>query len=86
MNQVVFSSAFQRQLRKLIRKDSSLKNKVVKVVKWLIKDINHPSLKLHKLSGENNWSVSVTHDIRLIIHIEGGVVFCLRVGTHDHVY
>jgi len=86
MNQVVLSFAFQRQLKKLVKKNFLLKNKVLKTSKLLAKDINHPSLKLHKLFGENHWSVSVTHDIRMIIHLEGNKIFCLRIGSHDQVY
>ena len=86
MYQLVFSSAFERQLKKLVRKNPKLKNKASKVLKLLRKNINHPLLKLHKLSGENNWSVSVGHSIRLVIHLEKNKIFCLRVGTHDEVY
>lgn len=86
MPELVFSSAFQKQLKKLIKQNPKLKNKTKKVFKLLIKDIRQPSLKLHKLQGENNWSVSVTYNIRMIIHMEGKQIFCLRIGRHDRVY
>lgn len=86
MYQLVFSSAFERQLKKLVRKNPKLKNKISRVLKHLRRKINHASLKLHKLSGENNWSVSVGYDIRLVIHLEKNKIFCLRIGTHNEVY
>jgi len=86
MYQLIFSSAFQRQLKKLIKNNPKLKKRFAKILKYLNKEINHPSLKLHKLSGENNWSLSVSFNIRMIIHLEKNKVFCLRIGSHDEVY
>lgn len=86
MYQLALSSAFQRQLEKLVKKNPDLKTKVSRIFKCLIKDINHPSLKLHKLSGRNNWSVSVTYSVRMIICLDGNRIFCLRIGSHDQVY
>ena len=86
MRRLVFSSVFQRQLKKLVKKNPKLKNKISKTLKILIKNIHHSSLRLHKLSGKNNWSVSVTTNIRIIIHFERNKIYCLRIGTHDQVY
>lgn len=86
MNQLVFASVFQRQLKRLIRKNPQLKNKILLILKQLNKGINNSSLKLHKLSGENNWSLSISYSIRMIIHLEGKCIFCLKIGTHDEVY
>lgn len=86
MNQIILSSAFQRQLKKLLKQNPQLKTKIAKIFKLLIQDISHPALKFHKLSGENNWSVSITYSIRLIIHLEDNQVYCLRLGPHDQVY
>ncbi|MFC1727063.1 type II toxin-antitoxin system YafQ family toxin [Patescibacteria group bacterium] len=86
MYRLVLSSAFQRQLKRLVKRNPRLKGKIKKIFEYLIKNVNHSSLKLHKLSGKNNWSISVTHDIRIIIHLEGDQIFCLRIGSHDQVY
>jgi len=86
MNEVILSSSFDRQLRKLIKNSPSLKKKASKVLKILVEDVHQPSLRLHKLSGESNWAISVTDDIRMIIQFENERVFCLRIGTHDEVY
>lgn len=86
MERLVFSFAFQRQLRKIVNKNPRLKNKINKTLKTLLKDINHPSLRLHKLAGKNNWSISVTESIRIIIHLGENSIYCLRIGTHNQVY
>ncbi len=86
MNQVILSAAFQRQLKRLVRKNPKIKSKVGKTLERLATDINHHRLKLHKLTGENNWSVSADYNLRIVIHREGDQIFCLRIGSHDQVY
>jgi mRNA-degrading endonuclease YafQ of YafQ-DinJ toxin-antitoxin module len=51
MNQLILSSAFQRQLRRLVKKNPQLKDKVAKIFKLLVKDISHSSLRLHKFKA-----------------------------------
>ena len=88
MNQVILSAAFQRQLKRLVRKNPKVKGKVGKTLEHLATDINHHRLKLHKLTkltGENNWSVSAAHKLRIVIHREGDQIFCLRIRSHDQV-
>jgi mRNA-degrading endonuclease YafQ of YafQ-DinJ toxin-antitoxin module len=86
MQKLIFSSAFQQQLKKLVVKNPKLKNKISKTLKLLIKNKNYPSLRLHKLSGKNNWSISATTDIRIIIHFDKNSIYCLRIGAHNQVY
>ncbi|MFC1790576.1 type II toxin-antitoxin system YafQ family toxin [Patescibacteria group bacterium] len=86
MKQLILSSAFQRQLKKLTKKDPSVRIKIQKTLKTLLKNPQHPTLKLHKLGGENNWAVSITYNLRLVIHFSGEKIFCLRLGSHDQVY
>ena len=51
---------FLNRLRKKYRKNSQLRQKVVKQTKLLIQNEKHPSIKLHKLRGKrvNQWSFS----------------------------
>lgn len=84
--EIVVSSAFQRQAKRLVKKNPKLREKISKTLKLLSSEVERPSLRLHKLSGENNWSVSVTGDLRIIIHFSENKVFCTRIGTHDEVY
>ena len=81
-----FSNKFQRQVTKLSNGNLQLKNQIKKTVILLSKDINYPSLRLHKLSGEKFWSVSVNKSIRIIIRWNEGKLYLLRIGTHEEVY
>ena len=83
---LVLAKRFRRDLEKFLKSRPQLKPKVSKSLKFLQNNINHPSLRLHKLSGTNNWSISVTQDIRIIIHWERETIYLLRIGTHDEVY
>lgn len=63
-----------------------MKTRIAKTLSLMRKDIHHPSLRLHKLSGQNNWSISVTKSIRIIANIVGHNIYLLRVGKHEEVY
>ena len=86
MPTLVLSNRFQRELKRLLKHNKRLNPQVSKVLKFLISDISHPSLRLHKLSGQGNWSISVTRNIRIIAHLEKDRIYLLRIGTHDEVY
>lgn len=46
----------------------------------------YTALRLHKLSGKENWSISISSDIRLKFSIHRDTILCLDIGTHDEVY
>ena len=86
MYTAVLSAPFQQNLKQFCRKNPALRNKVTRVIQKLLEDPRHPSLRLHKLSGKGDWSVSLNMRIRLIFRFEGQHIFLLRIGTHDEVY
>jgi addiction module RelE/StbE family toxin len=86
MYNLVLSQKFQKQIKQVVRSNPQIKPRLAKTFELLRKKINYPSLRLHKLSGQNNWSVSVTRNIRIILHIEEDNIYLLRIGTHDEVY
>ena len=91
---LIWSSAFKRAYKKVIKKNPKLKDKVVNVLKQLEVDPFHPSLKTHKLSGSlaDFWSCSVAYDCRIIFELsENGQVLevfilLIDIGSHDEVY
>lgn len=83
---LVTSKRFDDDLRRLLKKNPLLRKKVSKCLNLLRKNPDYPSLRLHKLSGRENFSVSVDRSIRIILHFEGETIFLLRIGTHDEVY
>jgi addiction module RelE/StbE family toxin len=80
------SKKYQRQLKKLVKKSPRIKPKITKTLHLLSEDPKHSSLRTHKLSGKNAWSISVTMDIRILIGIRGNRIYLLEIGAHDEVY
>lgn len=85
MYEVILSNSFKKELKKQVKKNPKLWNRVNKM-NLLNTNINHRSLKLHKLSGIGYWSISVTDSYRMKIKIEDKYIFCLKFGTHEEVY
>lgn len=86
MYKIVLSEGFEKELRRKIKKDPELWNKVTKTLILLSSDVKHPSLRLHKLSGRNNWAVSISKNYRIVFNIEANIIFCIEFGTHKEVY
>lgn len=85
MPKVIFSKSFEKDLRKLIRKNYRLKNSVEKLFKQIRLDINHPSLRLHKIPP-SYWSVTVESNLRIIFLWKKDVFYLIKIGNHDKVY
>jgi mRNA-degrading endonuclease YafQ of YafQ-DinJ toxin-antitoxin module len=83
---LVASKKFEGELNKVAKGRSGLTVKVSNKLKMLLLDPKHPSLRLHKLTGTNNYSLSVDMSIRIIIHFSGEYIYLLRIGTHEDVY
>jgi len=79
---------FQKSLKKLVAKDSILKNKTAKVFLILAKNPIDPSLHSHKVTTRKygqKWSSRVTGNIRIIWDYEGEalmVILLLDIGGH----
>lgn len=83
---LVICQRFDQDLKRLIKNNRQYQNKVRKTLKLLNINPVHPSLRLHKLGGQNNYSISVDMSVRIIIHFEEEMVFLLRIGRHEQVY
>ncbi len=80
------SLRFYRDLGKLEKKNERLKEAIKKQMGRLQNNPTHPSLRLHRLSGQSVYSISVTMSIRMIVAFRGDDIHLLRVGTHEDVY
>ena len=52
-------------------------------------DVNHPSLRIHKLTGEPDglFAFSIQEDCRIVFeHYDDTTVGLIDIGTHDQVY
>lgn len=83
---LVVSSRFAADSNKIILGRAKLGNRISKTLKLLLENPEHPSLRLHKVSGTNNYSIYVDMSIRIILHIKGEFIYLLRIGSHDDVY
>jgi len=82
------SPKFKRDLKKLTRNDSRLASKIETKLELLITNKNHPSLRLHKLTGKDTavWSISVTSDLRVLFTYMLVGLYLIAIGGHDDVY
>jgi mRNA-degrading endonuclease YafQ of YafQ-DinJ toxin-antitoxin module len=82
---LVFSNKFEKRLKKLTASNKSLKFQAKKTVELIRIDIDHPSLRMHKLNNQK-WSVSVNKSMSMILKIDKDEIFVLDIGTHEDVY
>jgi addiction module RelE/StbE family toxin len=89
MRKINFSLQFNHSLKKLSRKQPEIIPALLEKVLLFNSEINHPSLKLHKLSGrlKEHWFFSIEYDMRIIFRYtnDGNILF-IDIGTHDQVY
>lgn len=80
------TTRFDRELIALIKSHRIRENRIRKVLHLIETNPRHQSLRLHKLSGTNNFAVSVDRDIRIILHFDNDIVVLMRIGAHDELY
>lgn len=90
--EILFSPIFLKRLQKIKKTDTQLFTKIKKKLALFEQKPNHPSLRLHKLSGgqKESWSISVDMSYRLLFYYkqrnnQTQVVF-FSFGTHEQVY
>ncbi|HUQ85359.1 MAG TPA: type II toxin-antitoxin system mRNA interferase toxin, RelE/StbE family [Candidatus Limnocylindrales bacterium] len=78
-----------KELSRIKKTDQKLEKKIIKQLQLLKTNPRHPSLRLHKLTGNltNMWSISITMNIRMIYHLlDDSTAYFVDIGTHDEVY
>lgn len=85
MYKLVFLDKFEKKLKKITNSNKALILQTKKTVILISTDIDHPSLRMHKLNNQK-WSVSVNKSIRMILKIDKDEIFFLDIGSHDEVY
>lgn len=89
MTKISFSADFIRSLKKLSRKQPEAIPSLIEKILLFNNHINHPSLKLHKLSGnlKEHWAFSIDYDLRIIFRYtpDRNILF-IDIGSHDEVY
>jgi addiction module RelE/StbE family toxin len=84
-----FSPFVQKKITDIYNKDRRLAGIIQKQIVVFESNPKHPSLRLHKLSGnlDNMWSLSITRSIRMVYRlINKEIAYFVDIGTHDEVY
>ncbi len=85
---IEYSKNFIKKLNKYQKTQKSRYELALYKISLFKNNINHPSLKIHKLKGDKQdfWSFSIEEDLRIIyIYYDSTIIF-INIGTHDEVY
>lgn len=91
-----FSPEVKKELLKIKKKDPALSRKIQKQLQLFTTNSTHPSLRLHKLSGnlKEFRSISITKSLRMVYQVKEtstayskkSFAYFVDLGTHDEVY
>jgi addiction module RelE/StbE family toxin len=86
--QIKIDKDLEKELLSIRKKDQKLYRRIEKQIDLFTKNPNHPSLRLHKLTGklENMWSISIDKSIRMVFLYIADKALFVDIGTHDEVY
>lgn len=90
MYKLVITDSYRRKAKKFFSKHPDVLSQYEKVLKLLCINPQHPSLRLHKLSGklEGLFSVSINISYRMLVNfvIRDHQIIPIDIGSHDEVY
>ena len=81
-----FTTSFEAEYKKIIKGNAPLQKKIKKQLQLLRVDVNHPSLRLHKLAGGLFWSISIDKSVRALIIVQKEWIYVYHIGKHEDVY
>lgn len=81
-----FTESFEAEYKKIIKGNEPLAKKIKKQLQLLQVNVNHPSLRLHKLTNDQFWSISIDKSIRVLLIIEDQWIYVYHIGKHEDVY
>lgn len=82
---LVYLPVFVKKLKRKTNNNQILKAKLGKQISLLLQNIQHPSLKVHKLKGKRkeDYSFWVENDLRIIFKIIEDTIIFTDLITHD---
>lgn len=90
MYKLVITESYLKRAKKFFVKHPEILKQYEKILKILCINPQHPSLRLHKLSGRlaGLSSISINISYRLIIHfaIKDDQIIPIDIGSHDEIY
>lgn len=80
-----YSEYFKKKLKKYLSKKPQLRQKVVKQLHLLEKNIEHPSLKTHKLKGKRSteYAIWIEGDLRILFMLVDDGLLLTDLIKHD---
>jgi mRNA-degrading endonuclease YafQ of YafQ-DinJ toxin-antitoxin module len=87
---ITYGRIFEREYRKLVKKNPKLRAKIKRKVEFFVKNPGHKSLRVHKVYSPKVgevFSFSANGDLRILFRwmSENRVIF-YRIGSHKEVY
>jgi addiction module RelE/StbE family toxin len=93
LKNLVWSTAFARSAKRLLRQNPKLRSQFEQTLQQLAEDPFSATLRTHKLKGDlaSKWACSIDYSNRIIFKIvdtpdSGEELLLLAIGSHDEVY
>ena len=82
---LIYSNHFLRQLKRRIKKNPQLKQKIRLRINLLLANENHPALRLHKLKGSraSELAISIEGNLRITFIRQDDNYILIDFITHD---
>lgn len=88
MHQLIFTDTYIKKELYFLKKHPELIERYKKTIKLMEININHPSLRLHKLTGnlKEYHSISINLVYRIVVKLIGNKILFIYLGHHQEVY
>jgi proteic killer suppression protein len=87
---IIYTETYNSRARKFLKKHPELKGQYEKSLKLLELNPQHPSLRLHKLTGKltdlYSVSINITYRITIDFIIKDDKIIPITIGTHEEAY
>jgi mRNA-degrading endonuclease YafQ of YafQ-DinJ toxin-antitoxin module len=87
---LVYSRVFEKEYRKLTKKNPSLGDKIKRKVEFFVNNPRHGSLRVHKVYSPKVgevFSFAVNGDLRILFGwLSEDKIMFYRIGSHKEVY
>ena len=87
---LIYPESYKERAKKFLKKHPEIQGQYEKTLELLEVNPQHPSLRLHGLSGRlkglSSVSINMSYRIALEIVIRDKDIILVDIGDHDHVY
>ena len=87
---IIYTHGYLKRAAKFVKRHPELLPQYEKTLKLLELNPRHPSLRLHRLTGQlrdlHSVSINISYRITLEFLLEDGKIIPVSIGSHDEVY